>query len=262
MSKYNSWSKERLITEIKQLKKTTYGLLWDDKPEDVAELCKTKLPVLVDVEDKEILGDSHGPANILIEGDNYHALSVLNYTHKGKIDFIYIDPPYNTGAKDWKYNNAFVDAQDPYRHSKWLSFMEKRLRFAKNLLTDRGIICVTIDDYEMPRLWMLMDKIFDENNHLGTVVIRNNPKGRKTKRKVSLIHEYAIFYGKGVNSKIQKIEVAPEDKTHNYVQDKDGSWYLPGNLRKQGVDSLAVSAKTGKCPADTIRFITILKLAK
>ena len=246
MSKYNSWSKERLITEIKQLKKTTYGLLWDDKPEDVAELCKTKLPVLVDVEDKEILGDSHGPANILIEGDNYHALSVLNYTHKGKIDFIYIDPPYNTGAKDWKYNNSFVDAQDPYRHSKWLSFMEKRLRFAKNLLTDRGIICVTIDDYEMPRLWMLMDKIFDENNHLGTVVIRNNPKGRKTKRKVSLIHEYAIFYGKGVNSKIQKIEVAPEDKTHNYVQDKDGSWYLPGNLRKQGVDSLAVSAKTGK----------------
>lgn len=246
MSKYNSWSKERLITEIKQLKKTTYGLLWDDKPEDVAELCKTKLPVLVDVEDKEISGDAHGPANILIEGDNYHALSVLNYTHKGKIDFIYIDPPYNTGAKDWKYNNAFVDAQDPYRHSKWLSFMEKRLKFAKNLLTDRGIICVTIDDYEMPRLWMLMDKIFDESNHLGTVVIRNNPKGRKTKRKVSLIHEYAIFYGKGVNSKIQKIEVAPEDKTHNYVQDKDGSWYLPGNLRKQGVDSLAVSAKTGK----------------
>ncbi len=246
MSKYNSWSKERLITEIKQLKKTTYGLLWDDKPEDVAELCKTKLPVLVDVEDKEISGDAHGPVNILIEGDNYHALSVLNYTHKGKIDFIYIDPPYNTGAKDWKYNNAFVDAQDPYRHSKWLSFMEKRLKFAKNLLTDRGIICVTIDDYEMPRLWMLMDKIFDESNHLGTVVIRNNPKGRKTKRKVSLIHEYAIFYGKGVNSKIQKIEVAPEDKTHNYVQDKDGSWYLPGNLRKQGVDSLAVSAKTGK----------------
>ncbi len=247
MSGYSTMSKEQLIAEIKSLRKRKkFGLVWEDKLEDVAERCKKELPVLIEVGDKEISNDPHDPTNILIEGDNYHALSVLNYTHNGQIDFIYIDPPYNTGAKDWKYNNAFVDATDPYRHSKWLSFMEKRLRLARNLLTDKGIICVTIDDYEMPRLWALMDEIFDENNHLGTVVIRNNPKGRKTNRKVSLIHEYAIFYGKGINAKILKLEIAPEDKTHNYVQDKDGSWYLPGNLRKQGVDSLAVSPKTGK----------------
>ncbi|MFA6918251.1 MAG: site-specific DNA-methyltransferase, partial [Candidatus Gracilibacteria bacterium] len=134
---------------------------------------------------------------------------------------------------------------DPYRHSKWLSFIEKRLRLAKNLLRDTGIICVTIDDYEMPRLWCLMDEIFGEKNHLGSVVIRNNPKGRKTARKVSLIHEYAIFYGKSNTAKIQKLEISPEDKTHNYIQENDGSWYLPINLRKQGVDSLAVN-KSGK----------------
>ncbi|MBI4355920.1 MAG: site-specific DNA-methyltransferase [Candidatus Omnitrophica bacterium] len=247
MSGYGSLSKEQLIDKIKRLqKRKKFGLVWEDKLEDVAELCKTKLPVLVDEKGEEISDSVAETANVLIEGDNYHALSVLNYTHKGKIDFIYIDPPYNTGAKDWKYNNAFVDAQDPYRHSKWLSFMEKRLKLAKNLLRDQGIICVTIDDYEMPRLWSLMDEIYNESNHLGTVVIRNNPKGRKTKRKVSLIHEYALFYGRSGNAKIQKLEVAPEDKTHNYVKDKDDSWYLPGNLRKQGVDSLAVSPKTGR----------------
>ena len=225
---YNDWSKEKLILEIKRIKKRKkFGLVWDEKPEDVAELCKTQLPVLVEAEKKVIFDNHPRPTNVLIEGDNYHALSVLNYTHKGKVDFIYIDPPYNTGAKDWKYNNAFVDAQDPYRHSKWLSFMEKRLKLSRNLLRDQGIVCVTIDDYEMPRLWSLMDEIFDESNHLGTVIIRNNPKGRKTKRKVSLIHEYALFFGKSANAKIQKLEIAPEEKTHTYVKDKDGSWYLP-----------------------------------
>src|SRR3989344_2834630 len=124
----------------------------------------------------------------LIEGDNYHALSVLNYTHKGKIDVIYIDPPYNTGARDWKYNNNYVDSTDSFRHSKWLSLMCKRLILAKNLLKNDGVICVTIDDNELAALWLLMDEIFNEQNHLGTVTIRNNPKGRMTSRKISLTH--------------------------------------------------------------------------
>ncbi len=243
---YDNWSKEEFVREVEKLEKKlkkNYGLVWEDKLEDVATLCKEKLPILEEDKNKEIETDKSKSVNILIEGDNYHALSVLNYTHKGKIDFIYIDPPYNTGAKDWKYNNDYVDAQDPYRHSKWLSLLEKRLKLAKNLLKDIGIICVTIDDNEMPRLWCLMDEIFGENNHLGTVIIRNNPKGRKTERKVSLIHEYALFYGKGKSAKIQKLAIEPEDKTHNYIKDKDDTWYLPVNLRKQGVDSLAVSSK-------------------
>ena len=161
MSAYSTLSKEQLISEIKRLKKgKKFGLLWEDKPEDVAELCKTKLPVLVDVEDKEISDDPNKPTNILIEGDNYHALSVLNYTHKGKIDVIYIDPPYNTGAKDWKYNNNYVDINDSYRHSKWLSMMSKRLQLAKKLLQHDGVLICAIDDNEFYHLGVLLEEIF------------------------------------------------------------------------------------------------------
>ena len=211
-NKYADLTKEELIKRIAALEKHRYGLVWEDKQEDVAEQCDRELPVLHEDTSREIKSKDGSPRNILIEGDNYHSLFVLSFTHKGKIDFIYADPPYNTGAKDWKYNNSFVDALDPYRHSKWLSFMKKRLRLAKKLLKPSGIICVTIDDYELPRLWCLLDQVFGEKNHLGTVVIRNNPKGRKTERKVSLIHEYALFYGKSDKSKIQKLEIAPEDK--------------------------------------------------
>jgi adenine-specific DNA-methyltransferase len=86
-----------------------------------------------------------GLTHILIEGDNYHALTALNYTHAGKIDVIYIDPPYNTGNKDFVYNDSFVDKEDAYRHSKWLSFMAARLELAKNLLKDTGVIFISID---------------------------------------------------------------------------------------------------------------------
>ena len=186
---YTNWDRKELIKEIDQLRKRKkYGLVWEDKPEDVVEQCKKELPVLEEVKSKEVFTDPDKPINLLIEGDNYHALSVLNYTHKGKIDVIYIDPPYNTGAKDWKYNNDYVDGEDPYRHTKWLSLMAHRLRISKSLLSKNGVICVTVDDYEMPRLWMLIEEIFDEPNHLGTVVIRNNPSGRSTAKGFSIAH--------------------------------------------------------------------------
>jgi len=132
---YANWSKTELVKELDKLsKRKKYGIVWEDKPEQVAELCKEKLPILEEDKKKEIKTDVKKPTNILIEGDNYHALSVLNYTHKGKIDVIYIDPPYNTGARDWKYDNDYVDINDQWRHSKWLSFMEKRLKLARFLL--------------------------------------------------------------------------------------------------------------------------------
>jgi len=245
---YSQLSKDDLIKIVEKLEsRKKYGLIWDEEKvkEQFEKDAVNALPVLKEVKSKEITDKNGGPVNILIEGDNYHALSVLNFTHQGKIDFIYIDPPYNTGARDWKYNNDYVDDSDSFRHSKWLSFMDKRLRLAKNLLKDDGVICVTIDDYELPRLWMNMEEIFGHDNHLGTLVIRNNPKGRMTKRKLSLVHEYALFFGKTSESFVRKLPVAPEDKTHNYQKDEDGSWYLQVNLRKQGVDSSAVN-KTGK----------------
>ena len=130
-------------TEIKNKKvkssepktnKVKFGLIWEDKIEEVVEQCRNNHPLLTEVKSKAIATDSDKPTNILIEGDNYHSLSVLNYTHQKKIDVIYIDPPYNTGARDWKYNNNYVDKEDSWRHSKWLSFMNKRLSLAKKLL--------------------------------------------------------------------------------------------------------------------------------
>jgi adenine-specific DNA-methyltransferase len=236
--------KAYLINLVNTKKK--YGLVWEDKQEDVEEQLRTHLPVLKEVKERAIINDAEEekhPNHILIEGDNFHSLTSLTFTHNNSIDFIYADPPYNTGAKDWTYNNDYVDSEDPYRHSKWLSFMHKRLKIAKSLLKDDGIICVTIDDYEMPRLWTMMEELFGTQNHLGTVVIRINPKGRKTKRKVSLTHEYALFFGKSQDSKIKKLPKDPRDKTHNYKQDKEGNWYLPVNLRKQGADSMAINKK-------------------
>src|SRR3990167_10306645 len=138
---YSNWSKEELVRELKKVeKRKKYGIVWEDKPETVAKRCETELPILEEDTKKEIKTDDKKQVNILIEGDNYHALSVLNYTHKGAVDVIYIDPPYNKGSDDFKYNDRIVDEEDSYRHSKWLSFMEKRLKLAKNVLKTDGVI--------------------------------------------------------------------------------------------------------------------------
>jgi adenine-specific DNA-methyltransferase len=163
---------------------------------------------------------------------------VLNYTHRGKIDAIYIDPPYNTGARDWRYNNDYVDAEDPYRHSKWISFMEHRLRLARNLLSETGIICVTIDDHEFPRLEILMGEIFGEANRLGVAVIRNNPQGRSTIKGFSVNHEYALFYGKTDSAELGRLPRTPKQLARYPETDELGNQFLWENFRKTGSDSL------------------------
>lgn len=190
---YEKWSRHELIEEIVILKKRKkYGLVWEDSAEDVVERCKSELPILEEVKNKQVTADAKSAAtNILIEGDNYHALSVLNYTHKRKIDVIYIDPPYNTGAKDWKYNNAFVDANDKWRHSKWISMMNNRLRIAKGLLKKDGVLIVTIDKNENATLLMLLKELFPTHD-ISTIVIEHNPKGLPS-RNFSDSHEYAHF---------------------------------------------------------------------
>ena len=135
--------KSALIEMLRKQKK--YGLVWEDKPEDVEERLREELPMLIEDTDKAIIStDTDAPNHILIEGDNLEALTALAYTHEGNIDVIYIDPPYNTGNKDFVYNDKFVDSEDSYRHSKWLSFMNKRLRIAKQLLSDKGVIFISI----------------------------------------------------------------------------------------------------------------------
>lgn len=127
----------------------------------------------------------------LIEADNYHALQLLEYLYAGKVDCIYIDPPYNTGAKDWKYNNDYVDGSDQYRHSKWLSFMQKRLELAKRLLSDTGVLIVTIDDNEYSHLDLVLEDVFPEYRR-DTVCIQINPRGPQS-AKIAVTNEFAIL---------------------------------------------------------------------
>lgn len=206
-----------LEAELKKAKKQKkYGLVWEPKEEQIVEDCKRKVPILRLKEKTKgvapvIINDESKNENILIEGDNYHALSVLNYTHKGKIDLIYIDPPYNTGNASWKYNNKIIDSDDAFKHSKFASFLEKRLMLSRDLLSDTGIIVITIDDYEVHNVRLLMDQIFGENNRLGTVVIVHNPRGRNDDKYFATMHEYALFYSKTPNVIIKKFEHTEEN---------------------------------------------------
>jgi len=189
---YTNWDREDLVREIEQLRRRKkYGIVWEDKPEDVVEQCKKELPVLEEVKDKAISNDPNKPTNLLIEGDNFHSLSVLNYTHKEKVDIIYIDPPYNTGAKDWKYNNDYVDINDMFRHSKWVSMMNNRLKLAKRLLSKKGVLICTIDDNENATLGLLLQELFPDREMVGVVIV-HNPAGVQGKN-FSYVHEFAYF---------------------------------------------------------------------
>lgn len=176
----------------------TYGLVWEDKPEDVEERLRDELPILTEVLERTIISeDKDAPNHILIEGDNLEALATLAYTHEGKIDVIYIDPPYNTGNKDFIYNDSYVDKEDSYRHSKWLSFMSRRLKIAKKLLSDRGVIFISIDDNEQANLKLLMDdtNFFGEKNFIA-ILPRITKASGKTTDKIAQNHDYILLYAK------------------------------------------------------------------
>jgi len=201
--KEDTLSNEKLQAEIERLKKELkkrkkYGLVWEEKPEEVVEMCKQKLPVLKEVKSREILTDPTKPVNLLIEGDNYHALSVLNYTHEKKIDLVYIDPPYNTENKEFIYNDKYVDKEDDYRHSKWVNFMNSRLKLAKHLLKDTGVIFISINEEEFCQLKLLCDEIFRPNNYLTTFTIKVRHEDRilKGDKDFHEVVEYLLLYRK------------------------------------------------------------------
>ena len=165
----------------------------------VAEFRDTIYPGMVSTGKVTRGGDK--PFHTVINGENYHVLKALTYTHRGKVDAIYIDPPYNTGAKDWKYNNDYVEGDDLYRHSKWLAMMERRLDVAKALLNPAdSVLIVTIDEKEYLRLGMLLEQIFPEAaiQMIGSVI---NPKGSARTGRFSRVDEYIYFVFFG-NSKV------------------------------------------------------------
>lgn len=147
-------------------------------------------PALVPV-DRVARGGPEKPWHTVINADNFHALQLLLYPYEGQVDMIYIDPPYNTGARDWKYNNHYIDRADSWRHSKWLSMMEKRLEIAKRLLKPNGVLVVTIDDWENSHLVTLLEELMPERE-ISTVIIQHNPRGNISNN-FAYTHEYAHF---------------------------------------------------------------------
>ena len=224
------------INEIEnELKEKKFGLVFEEHLEEADEKLESSIPVLSEDLSREITVNDE-PYNAIIEGDNLFSLYLLQKTHKENIDAIYIDPPYNTGARDWKYNNDFVDSNDAFRHSKWASFMKRRLLLAKQLLKNDGIIAVTIDDYEIATLRLLLDDVFGEDNYLGTIVIRNNPSGRSTVKGFSINHEYALFYGKSSDAVIGRLSHNDAQKSRYKEEDEKGNFEWE-NFRKNGTDS-------------------------
>ena len=202
----------RLQTEIKKNSDTQYGLRWMDVPEAFDEKAENAVPILEEVKEKAITSEDGKPTHILIEGDNYHALTCLNYTHKGAIDVIYIDPPYNTGSdgfiyKDKRVLDKFPDGttvptDHPLRHSYWLSFMHKRLQLAKNLLSKRGVIFISIDDNEQANLKLLCDQVFGEKNFVAKFDWRKKT-GANDAKDIAIVTESILLYAK---NKVQTLE--------------------------------------------------------
>lgn len=162
--------------------------------DDVVPVAEYDQPIYAGLKETgrvERAGDK--PYQVVINGENYHALETLAFAYAGKVDCIYIDPPYNTGARDWKYNNDYVDGSDAYRHSKWLAFMERRLKLAKQLLNPNdSVLIVTIDEKEYLRLGLLLEQVFPEA-HIQMVSIVINPNGVARDKEMYRLEEYAFY---------------------------------------------------------------------
>ena len=184
----------RAFNEIQNhLTEKKFGLVFEEHTEEVDEKLLTHIPVLCADKDRRLCKDESKPWNFIIEGDNLQALYLLEKTHRAKVDCIYIDPPYNTGAKDWKYNNDYVDGQDVYRHSKWLSMIKSRLDIAKHLLNPQNsVLIVTIDEKEYLHLGCLLEELFPTSKiqMISSVI---NPKGNRRDDEFSRCEEYIFF---------------------------------------------------------------------
>lgn len=245
--------KSELIKLLRSQKK--YGLVWEDKPEDAEQRMVSEQPVLVEVPERAILSDdAEAPNHILIEGDNLEALTALSYTHTGKIDVIYIDPPYNTGNKDFSYNDTFIDRENGYRHSMWLSFMDKRLEISKNLLSSRGTIFISIDDNELSQLKLLCDEIFGERNFIACPVRRRRKSQANLSKNISTIHEYVLIYRKNIEHELNKVEANLDlDSFKNPDNDPRGP-YTTMPCTNRGGTKYSVVTPTGNVIEDEWRF--------
>ncbi len=206
----------------KEVRGRKFGLIFEEHRERVDVELEENIPVLEEVKERFI---SHGgtetqsPLNFLIEGDNLAALKLLEKTHRGKIDLIYIDPPYNTGNEDFIYNDSYVDKTDTFRHSKWLSFMRKRLEIAKRLMTDKGVIFISIDDNEQAALKLLCDEVFGEQNFVTNMIWKSTP-GSNTGRDIKTVTEYVALYAKDRSNCPFAVKKASDEDGKYVLEDK------------------------------------------
>lgn len=215
------------ISDIeKDIKGKKYGLVFEEHKETIDEILETHTPVLT--EEKDLFIDNGGQMNFLIEGDNLVSLQLLEKTHKGKIDIIYIDPPYNTGNKDFIYDDSYIGNDDRFQHSKWLSFMEKRILIAKRLLTKKGLIFISIDETELANLICLCNEIFNEDNFVS-LFTRNSSSGEKTSiYNINKNQDYVLVYccnsDEFKKSKIIKGVKKTFEEFSNPDNDPKGAW--------------------------------------
>ena len=205
MINYNNLTKEQLTKIIKDLQRQQkYGLIYEKQEEAIVKKCKDHMPILKSIPGRDV---NNGEVNhLLVEGDNFASLLALMPVYKGKINCIYIDPNYNTGSKDFVYNDSFVDSEDAFRHSKWLGFMEPRLKLARELLSESGVIFVSIDDNEQANLKLLLDNVFGENNFISNLIWKKKHNGAYDSKFIDNVHEYILLYGKNLNNvKLNKI---------------------------------------------------------
>ncbi|MBK7767038.1 MAG: site-specific DNA-methyltransferase [Sulfuritalea sp.] len=191
---YDDYSREQLLRLLRERdRRPRFGLVWE-RDEIAHDLSINNDFVALDWDAELSCGD--GPQrNLIIEGDNFDALRTLRMTHAGRVKCIYIDPPYNTGNRDFIYNDRFVDKEDNYRHSKWLEFMYRRLELAKELLTEDGVIFVSIDDNEMLHLGLLMEQVFGEANFVACFLWRKVDSPNDNKVSITPDHEFVLCYG-------------------------------------------------------------------
>ncbi|PIX54861.1 MAG: site-specific DNA-methyltransferase [Zetaproteobacteria bacterium CG_4_10_14_3_um_filter_54_28] len=190
---YDHYSKEELLRLIRERdRKPKFGLVWERDEIEHDKSLNSDF-VALDLDPSLSCGDAPYE-NLIIEGDNFDALRYLRMTHAGQVKCIYIDPPYNTGNRDFIYNDRFVDKDDAYRHSKWLEFMYRRLTLAKDLLADDAVIFVSIDDNEMLHLGMLMDQVFGESNRVATCIWQKRYMSANDHKTIAPMHEYVLVY--------------------------------------------------------------------
>lgn len=261
MANISKIKRDRMISFLDELKKThsddasigafneienflnekKFGLVWEEHTEQVDEMLESNIPVLCEDPERRLCKDESLPWNFIIEGDNLQALYLLEKTHKGKVDCIYIDPPYNTGAKDWKYNNDYVDGNDVYRHSKWLSMMNVRLQTAKKLLNpENSVLICTIDEKEYTRLGCLLEELFPAAK-IQMISTAIKPSGSTRETQFSRVNEYIYFVLIGnaypQNGYVDMLYDNPDDLSESSV-----TWQ---GLRRRGSDGWKRSNSPG-----------------